>query len=213
MGCCASATSVFNPISSGSSYCTPREFDEPTPKPAISSKEVSEHAPKRESFVKSRDLSSSTEEVRKDFLVTGVTFRNQKVNDCRKSTAHTQTSFHHSLHSDTFTFDTGNVLSYDGRNKRQLNRDEILMEILKAKIEFGANPNELCTHGGRTCLMCAVLANDFDYAKKLLELGVDINKTNRMGETALSLAIERQNFELANFLRSKGAVNIVLSLE
>jgi len=86
------------------------------------------------------------------------------------------------------------------------------MDILKAEIMFGANPNELCTHGGRTCLMCAVLANDFAYVKKLVELGVDINKTNRLGETALSLAIETKNCKLTNYLRSKGAADVVLSL-
>jgi len=61
--------------------------------------------------------------------------------------------------------------------------------------------------------MFAVVANDFSFTKKLVELGVDINKVTPSGETALSLAIEMQNHELVDYLRSKGASDVVLSLE
>jgi len=153
------------------------------------------------------------EEVRKYFLMPGVNYRNLQVHVCKKSITLSDASFNHSFYSDTLTFDVGNELSYDGRNKRPEKRDEIQMDILKAKNNFGANPNEWCTYGDRTCLMCAVLANDFGYVKKLVELGVDINKINRLGETASSFAIATKNFELTNYLSSKGAADVVLSLE
>jgi len=211
MGMFTSAKSVYISSLSDASDFTPREFIASTPKQAISRKEVSKQEVRRESFIK--DVSSSLEEARKYFLIPGVTYRNPQVNVCRKSISLSDASLNHSFYSDTLTFDTGNVLSYDGMNKRLEKRDEIQMDILKAKINFGGNPNELCTHGDRTCLMCAVLANDFGYVKKLVELGVDINKTNRLGETASSLAIETNNFELTNYLPSKGAADVVLSLE
>jgi len=201
MGCCASAQSVIIPTSSEASDFIPRGFIEPTPKQAISSNEVSKAGHTRESFTKLRDGFSS------------VTWRNLQVNSCDKSTRVPDDSFHHKSYSDTFTFDTGIVLSYDGLNKRPAMREDIQMDILKAKITLGANPNEIRTHGDRTCLMCAVLANDFGYVKKLVELGVDINKTNPLGETALSLAIETKNCKLTNYLRSKGAADVVLPLE
>jgi len=213
MGCCASAQSVIIPTLSEASDFIPRGFIEPTPKQAISSNEVSKAGHTRESFTKLRDVSSSSGEAQKHFKFQSVTYRNLQVNSCDKSTRVPDDSFPNRLYSDTFTFDTGIVLSYDGLNKRPAKREEIQMDILKAKITLGANPNEIRTHGDRTCLMCAVLANDFGYVKKLVELGVDINKTNPLGETALSLAIETKNCKLTNYLRSKGAADVVLPLE
>jgi ankyrin repeat protein len=112
-------------------------------------------------------------------------------------------SFKDSFDSDTF--DSRDWLSYDGLNARATNRNDILMEILKAKIYHGADPKTLITHGDRTCLMFAVLADDYDFMKKLVEYGVDVNQTNRFGETALGLAIESKNYDMVKYLHSKGA--------
>jgi len=112
-----------------------------------------------------------------------------------------------SVNSSTYSdsFDPKGLLSYDGLNKRATNRNDIGLEILKAKIELGADPKGLTTHGDRSCLMFAVIANDYNFTKKLVELGVDVNKMNRFGETALGLAMQLQRDKIASYLCSEGA--------
>jgi len=97
------------------------------------------------------------------------------------------------------------VDGFDGLNKRIVSRHGIGLEILKAQIHHGADPKEMRTHGDRTCLMFAVLGEDFSFIKELIELGVDVNQTNHMDETALGLAIEIGREDIAQFLRSNGA--------
>jgi hypothetical protein len=99
--------------------------------------------------------------------------------------------------------------SFDGLNKRSVDRYDIGLEVLKAKIHHGANAERLSTHGDRTALMFAVLAKDLDFIKKLVEMGVDVNQSNALGETALSLACEIQNEDIADYLRSQGALQLV----
>jgi len=94
---------------------------------------------------------------------------------------------------------------FDGLNKRYTNRYDIGLQMLKAMIHDGVDPKGLVTHGDRTCLMFTVLAEDFDFVKKLVKLGVDVNKTNSRGETALGLANELHNEDIVNYLRKHGA--------
>jgi len=101
-----------------------------------------------------------------------------------------------------------NQITFDGLNKRASDRYDIGLEILKAKIECGADPNALSTHGDRSCLMFSVMANDFSFTKQLVEQGVDVNWTNHLGETALSLAKEFKREEMAKFLLGKGATEV-----
>jgi len=100
----------------------------------------------------------------------------------------------------------GDIMSFDGVNKRICNRYEIGLRMLKAQIQVGADPNVLTTHGDRTCLMFGVLAEDFSFVKQLVALGVDVNKTNRFGETALSFALGLEREDIASYLRLNGAV-------
>jgi hypothetical protein len=109
-----------------------------------------------------------------------------------------------STYSDSFYIDQ--LRSFDGLDERATNRYDIGLEILKAEIELGADPKVLHTHGDRSCLMFAVLANDIRFTKQLVELGVDVNQTNRLGETALGFAIEFGRRDIATYLCSKGAV-------
>jgi len=85
-------------------------------------------------------------------------------------------------------------------------RYDIGLKQVKAQIHHGADPNSLVTIGDRSCLMFAVMANDFSFTKELVELGVDVNHSNSSGESALSLAIDMQRKDIAQYLRSKGAV-------
>jgi len=101
-----------------------------------------------------------------------------------------------------------NMFSFDGMNKRVSNRYDIGLNVLKAKIHHGADPKNLCTHGGRTSLMFSVMANDLSFIKQLVELGVDINQKNQSDETALSLAIGLKREEIAMYLRSQGATEV-----
>jgi len=100
----------------------------------------------------------------------------------------------------------GDIMSYDGVNKRISNRYDIGLGILKAQIQCGADPKVLTTHGDRSCLMFAVLAEDIDFVKQLVGLGVDVNKTNRSGETALTLALGLEGKDISKYLRKNGAV-------
>jgi len=117
------------------------------------------------------------------------------------------------IYSSTLTSDedgdslsSGMRLSFDGLNMRPNNRYGIGLELLKAKIHHGANANRLSTHGDRTALMFAVLAKDLKFIKTLVELGVDVNQSNGQGETALGLACEGQCDDIAEYLRSQGAL-------
>jgi ankyrin repeat protein len=112
----------------------------------------------------------------------------------------------------TDSFESGDWCTFDGLNKRATNRHDIGLEILKAQIYHGADPKGMSTHGNRTCLMFAVLANDYGFTKQLVELGVDINQKNRNGETALGLAIELKRDDIASYLRSKGAVEVLTAV-
>jgi len=209
MGSCASAAGVFIPKSSNLSQSRKSKVWVPPPDNAIFSQRVSDQNRGMESFVKIRGKSLS-EEYLQNYLTSNVTHKKPPSRVGWESSS-TLTSLNHTRDSDS-CISTGNLISYDGLNNRPVKRDDIGMHILKAQIHFGADPNEMCTHGDRTCLMCAVLANDFSYTKKLVEKGVDINKTNCFGETALGLAIDMQNDEIVNYLRSKGAADVVLSL-
>jgi len=98
--------------------------------------------------------------------------------------------------------------SYDGLNKR-CTRNEIGLTILKSLIDAGRDPEAIMTHG-RSALMVSVICDDLDFVKVLIEKhGVDINKKNEMGETALSLASEKPELKMiAEYLRSMGALDI-----
>jgi len=109
------------------------------------------------------------------------------------------------LFSDSARSRRRGITSFDGLNKRCLNRNEIGLDILKAQLQLGADPKKMHTHGDRTCLMFAVLAEDFSFIKELVQNGVDVNQTNSDGETALGFAIELGREDIANFLRMKGA--------
>jgi len=106
-----------------------------------------------------------------------------------------------------FWGDSVDIVSYDGVNKRICNRYDIGLRMLKAQIQYGADPNVLTTHGDRSCLMFATLAEDFAFVKHLVELGVDVNKTNISGETALNFALALERKDIADFLRANGAVD------
>jgi len=110
-----------------------------------------------------------------------------------------------SEYSQFFRDSRHSVNGFDGLNRRIVSRHGIGLEILKAQIHHGANPREMRTHGDRTCLMFAVLGEDFSFIKELIELGVDVNQTNHKGETALGLAIEMGRDDIAHFLRRNGA--------
>jgi len=106
------------------------------------------------------------------------------------------------------SFEGADLRSFDGVNSRTTNRYEIGLSMLKAQIHHGADPKCLSTHGERSTLMFAVLAEDFNFIKQLVELGVDVNQTNSLGETALSLANELQRDDITGYLLEKGAVEM-----
>jgi len=104
-----------------------------------------------------------------------------------------------------------NQISFDGLNKRASDRYDIGLDILKAKIECGADPKSFTTHGDRNSLMFSVMANDFSFTKELVERGVDVNWKNHLGETALSLAKELKREEIAKYLVAQGATKVPMA--
>jgi len=102
--------------------------------------------------------------------------------------------------------DLEDIVSYDGINKRICNRYDIGLRMVKAQIQCGADPKVLTTHGDRSCLMFAVLAEDFNFVKQLVGRGVDVNATSRFGETALTLALGLEREDISCYLRKNGAV-------
>lgn len=94
---------------------------------------------------------------------------------------------------DRMTTDYG---EWDGENfdgmERNLGRDDIAVVILKALIANGTCVNTITTHG-QTALQVTVLAGDLVYCKELVDMKADVHKKNEAGETALSLARERNN--------------------
>jgi hypothetical protein len=80
--------------------------------------------------------------------------------------------------------------NFDGLRAGVLSRDDIALTILKALIANGADPKTFTSQGGRTAFQVAALAGDLEFCKELVEKGVDINKVDEAGETALSLARE-----------------------
>jgi len=103
----------------------------------------------------------------------------------------------------------GDIMSFDGINKRVCSRYDVGLRMLKAQIQHGADPNALSTHGERSCLMFAVLADDFTFVQQLVGLGVDVNRSNLAGETALNLALEKERNDIADYLRANGATDQV----
>jgi hypothetical protein len=142
----------------------------------------------------------------KDYLTISTTYKRES--DSLGQLFPSMSSTNSSSHSDSF--DIEDLRSFDGLDKRVTNRYDIGLEILKAQIQHGADPKVLHTHGDRSCLMFAVLANDISFIKQLVEFGVDVNQTNRLGETALGFAIEFERDDIADYLRSNGAARVPL---
>jgi len=130
-------------------------------------------------------------------------------NTSQISTTYSLSDVFDTFDSKTNPFKRQKKCSFDGLNMRITNRYDIGLEVLKATVHHGADPKRMSTHGDRSSLMFAVLANDMKFIKDLVEMGVDVNQTSQMGETALSLACELQRDDIANYLRLNGAIDSV----
>jgi len=94
----------------------------------------------------------------------------------------------------------------DGLKEKVRDRAAFVAEVLDAFSDHGANPN-MKTHGDRTALMVAVMDNNYNLTKKLVERGADINYKNKRGETALGFAVGLKDKKILNYLR-KAAVEL-----
>jgi len=94
----------------------------------------------------------------------------------------------------------------DGLKEIVTDRTALNAGVLDAFFDLGANPN-IKTHGDRTGLMVAVMANNYNLTKTLVEKGVDINYMNMLGETALGFAVGLKDKKILNYLR-KAAVEL-----
>jgi uncharacterized protein len=69
----------------------------------------------------------------------------------------------------------------------------------------GADPNLASTKGGDTPLMAAARIGFQDAAAWLLTLGAKVNGTNKLGETALIVAVQLRQMPMIKFLLEHGA--------
>ena len=79
------------------------------------------------------------------------------------------------------------------------------LDIAKLLIDRGANVNAL-GEGGETPLHEVAGVGRIEFAKLLLDHGANINARGENGKTPLTVAIENKKNEMAEFLRSRGAV-------
>src|SRR4029079_14010830 len=78
------------------------------------------------------------------------------------------------------------------------------IESMEALINEGASVNELEPFGGETALMYAVKSNNIDAVKLLLDSMAQPNIENRLGQTALNIAINYGHEEIAELLGKYG---------
>jgi ankyrin repeat protein len=79
------------------------------------------------------------------------------------------------------------------------------LEIAKLLIDRGADVNAL-GEGGETPLHEVAGVGRVEFAKLLLDHGANINARGENGKTPLTVALENKQGEMADFLRSRGAV-------
>lgn len=77
-------------------------------------------------------------------------------------------------------------------------------EIAKLLIEAKANLNIQGRYAGTTALMWAAQYGSTDIVKLLIEAKANINLKNNSGQTALTLANENGNAEIASLLKAAG---------
>jgi len=98
--------------------------------------------------------------------------------------------------------------TYDWVNKggdglevtKVMSREQCGMLALKAMDANGVDVKDLNTHGGRSALMFAVISDDFEFVKRLVNNGADLTEQTADGETALSLAKSLSSPKIYNFL-------------
>ncbi len=78
-------------------------------------------------------------------------------------------------------------------------------EIAKLLIDAKANLNIQGRYAGTTALMWAAQYGSTDIVKLLIEAKANVNLKNKHGQTALTLANENGNREIANILKAAGA--------
>ena len=72
-------------------------------------------------------------------------------------------------------------------------------------LRAGANPNLAARKSGDTPLIAAARAGFGEAAGWLLGVGAKVDATNKMGETALIVAVQRRDVPLVRFLVANGA--------
>lgn len=73
-----------------------------------------------------------------------------------------------------------------------------------AYLQAGESLDDIDEYGFTPLIEC-VLAQRMDILKQLIELGVDVNKPDMAGRTALQWAVDNQCFEMSQFLLEHGA--------
>ncbi|CAN5179349.1 hypothetical protein BH09DEP1_BH09DEP1_6280 [soil metagenome] len=118
-----------------------------------------------------------------------------------------------------FRSKTQSALSSTKLTKEQANQEwtKLLVKLLSNRlsssvrkeiphlIAAGANVNQADPFRGETMLMKAVVVNDLETARLLLQAGADIDKQDHLGITALRLAIGDNKSQMVRLLIDAGA--------
>ena len=108
-------------------------------------------------------------------------------------------------------FDFEQVIILDQKNENsgtaipfRLLTGEHHQQLLLDLLNNGIVPLDTMDGMGDSLLVEALLKNEFDFAQKLLDAGVDIQATNMAGQTALHVCANKVNFRACEFLCRNG---------
>jgi len=118
------------------------------------------------------------------------------------STRTTPTSSLQSLGSSAYSVNWSNTAS-DGLGSGKRTREEMGMLFLEAVDAEGVDVSKFTTIGGRTALMFAVITENLNNVKLLIQKKADPLETNDKGETPLSLAKGLKSGAIYKYLYEK----------
>jgi len=97
------------------------------------------------------------------------------------------------------------VLHIAARQKCISNSNDNIPDIIHLLIEYGADINDV-DRTGDTALHEAAYCGNIDAALIFIEKGIEINKRNESGKTALGVAIEKEKHQIAKIIRKHGGI-------
>jgi len=128
--------------------------------------------------------------------------RERDLSSLSKETDSPRTSSLQSLDSSAYSVNWSNTAS-DGLGSGKRTREEMGMLVLEAMDAEGVDVSKFTTIGGRTALMFAVITENLNNVKLLIQKKADPLERNEKGETPLSLAKGLKSEAIYKYLYQK----------